>query len=82
VSKTGSIPAHEPRSHKGLLHAEPPAQGGILAPGGPSSGEMDPHPDAKRPSSGKSRTAAGKTKPKRARGKLRKRAKPSSESAT
>jgi hypothetical protein len=57
---------HEPRSHRGLLHAEPPAQGGILAPGGPSSGPIDPHPDAvkrkrkRKPAAKRTRTRSPK----------------------
>jgi len=63
---------HEPRAVGGILHTEPFAQGGILAPGGPSKGEPDPHP-LERPTPARERTAAGRSAPKRARSKLKKR---------
>jgi hypothetical protein len=48
MSEKHPIPAHEPRSIKSNLFAEAPAQGGILAPGGPSSGAVDRHPGEDR----------------------------------
>jgi hypothetical protein len=55
---------HEPRAVGGILHTEPFAQGGILAPGGPSSGEPDPHP-LERKAPKRVRKPAAKRKRKR-----------------